>query len=53
MLYGGPGPLVLPAAQKCALLLLLAWMLAVAARVRSRDATETRALLDAPRPRPQ
>jgi hypothetical protein len=41
MLRGGPGPMVLPVAQKCALLLLLAWMLAVAARVRARDATET------------
>jgi hypothetical protein len=50
---GGPGPLVLPVAQKCALLLLLAWMLAVAARVRSRDASETRTLLDAPRTGPQ
>jgi len=31
MLHGGPGPLVLPVAQKLALLLLLAWMLVVAA----------------------
>jgi hypothetical protein len=31
MLHGGPGPIVLPAAQKVALLLLLAWMLVVAA----------------------
>ncbi len=32
MLHGGPGPLFLPVAQKLALLLLLAWMLVVAAR---------------------
>lgn len=32
MLHGGPGPLFLPVAQKMALLLLLAWMLVVAAR---------------------
>jgi hypothetical protein len=50
MMVGGPGPLVLPVAQKCALLLLLAWMVAVAARVHRRDATETCTLLDAPRP---
>lgn len=30
MLYGGPGPLLLPVAQKVALLLLLAWMIVVA-----------------------
>jgi hypothetical protein len=30
MAHGGPGPLLLPVAQKCALLLLLAWMLVVA-----------------------
>jgi len=52
-LAGGPGPLVVPAAQKCALLLFLAWMVAVAARVRSRDATETPRLLDASRTPPQ
>jgi hypothetical protein len=39
---GGPGPLVLPAAQKVALLLLLAWMLAVAARSRYSAAAEGR-----------
>jgi hypothetical protein len=32
MLYGGPGPLLLPIAQKLALILLLAWMLIVARR---------------------
>jgi hypothetical protein len=32
MLHGGTGPLVLPVAQKLALVLLLAWMLVVAAR---------------------
>ncbi len=32
MLHGGPGPLFLPVAQKLALMLLLAWMLVVAAR---------------------
>jgi len=47
MLHGGPGPLVLPAAQKLALLLLLAWMLVVAAArpaaagKTARDAGET------------
>jgi hypothetical protein len=35
LLTGGPGPPVLPAAQKIALLLLLAWMLAVALRDRA------------------
>ena len=30
MIHGGPGPLVLPVAQKLALLLLLAWMMVVA-----------------------
>ena len=40
MLHGGPGPLVLPVAQKLALLLLLAWMLVVAA-LGSRDVSET------------
>jgi hypothetical protein len=52
-LAGGPGPLVLPVAQKCALLLLLAWMVSVAVRVRSRDATETPSVLDASRANPQ
>jgi hypothetical protein len=32
MVYGGPGPVLLPIAQKLALLLLLAWMLVVAWR---------------------
>jgi hypothetical protein len=32
MLHGGPGPVILPGAQKIALMLLLAWMLVVAAR---------------------
>jgi hypothetical protein len=32
MLFGGPGPLVLPVAQKVALILLVAWMLVVAWR---------------------
>ena len=41
MLHGGPGPLVLPVAQKLALLLLLAWMLVVAALRPARDVTET------------
>jgi hypothetical protein len=40
MLHGGPGPMVLPVAQKLALLLLLAWMLVVSA-LGSRDVTET------------
>lgn len=40
MLHGGPGPVVLPAAQKVALLLLLAWMLVVGAETKS-DVTET------------
>lgn len=46
MLHGGPGPLVLPVAQKLALLLLLGWMLAVAALADrdERDATETSAV---------
>jgi len=35
---GGPGPLALPAVQKVALLLLLAWMGVVAARGRGRPA---------------
>jgi hypothetical protein len=43
MLHGGPGPLVLPAVQKAALLLLLAWMLVVGAEARS-DVTETQAV---------
>jgi hypothetical protein len=34
LLTGGPGPPVIPVVQKVALLLLLAWMLAVAARSR-------------------
>jgi hypothetical protein len=34
LIAGGPGPRALPAVQKVALLLLLAWMLAVAARSR-------------------
>ncbi len=38
MLHGGPGPLALPAVQKVALVLLLAWMTLVAGR-----ATPTRA----------
>jgi hypothetical protein len=41
---GGPGPLALPVTQKIALLLLVAWMLAVALRAprsSSGDATET------------
>jgi hypothetical protein len=42
MAHGGPGPLVLPAAQKCALLLLLAWMLAIA-RLGLARATPARA----------
>jgi hypothetical protein len=37
MLYGGPGPLVLPVAQKFALILLLAWMGVVAWRARGAD----------------
>jgi hypothetical protein len=44
---GGPGPLALPAVQKVALLLLMAWMGVVAARGHARQAvtpvTETRA----------
>jgi hypothetical protein len=41
---GGPGPLALPAVQKVALLLLLAWMGVVAARGHGRPlGTETRA----------
>jgi hypothetical protein len=43
MLHGGPGPLVLPVAQKLALLLLLSWMLVVAAAA-PRDVTETPAV---------
>lgn len=43
MLHGGPGPLLLPAAQKVALLLLLAWMLVVGAETKS-DASETQAV---------
>jgi hypothetical protein len=38
MVYGGPGPILLPLAQKLALLLLLGWMVVVAWRAeRSRD----------------
>ena len=40
MLHGGPGPVILPLAQKVALLLLLAWMLVVAACTWLRDAPE-------------
>jgi hypothetical protein len=43
MAHGGPGPLVLPAAQKCALLLLLLWMLAVARLGLARATRATRA----------
>jgi hypothetical protein len=45
LVLGGPGPVVIPVAQKAALLLLMAWMLAVAVRAprsSSGDATETR-----------
>lgn len=39
MLYGGPGPILLPIAQKLALLLLLAWMVVVARRAAGADQT--------------
>jgi hypothetical protein len=45
LVLGGPGPVVIPVAQKAALLLLMAWLLAVALRaprLGSGDATETR-----------
>jgi hypothetical protein len=49
ILHGGPGSRAIPAAQKVALLLLLAWMTLVAARVRSLGATRT--LVDGREPR--